>query len=366
MDTQPKKKKKRIFLIIPLLLIPLVILFFLFRENSGTDLSHGSISQVQVICGGENTVYEDEETVNLLRDLVQNGIPLSEAAKPLEEYTRAELTFRKLRNNVVCTLYLTDSPVDCLFSDSEENLFRIPAETAEKLLSLPFFHHIVSTDDVPPEAVLSAGEEKILPASRSGEWHYTDLNGTLQTEKIEESAEKSGVFPQGTAFSFVFDKEPAYCNVRILNEKGEILASGEPETLPSSLPLEKDEPITVQLNAAWYENDENNYYGEIDYTFSVLYDLPAAAESAVTAAPGETATIRVSNSASSDFAVSTSFSVGKVTVTEDGCDRLLSFTVPESTAPGEYRLALMGSDLEAEVLLTVALPETGNPENPPV
>jgi hypothetical protein len=180
----------------------------------------------------------------------------------------------------------------------------------------------------------------------TGEWTYVRTDDTVSTHSIREEQEETVILPQGENFVPVFSIAPDSASF-LLTGEGFKTVSGPLSEL-NLTPPEKDTYLTLVIHCKWSEENHEAYYGVLEYTFHVFYDIPTHCSiDGSQGKAGESFIVRVAHSSAPVLAVTPTFTTAdqvRMTKEEDGW--LVTVPIPVGATPGEYSILLMGSDVE--------------------
>ncbi len=349
-------KKKKIWLVpvaLLCLLIPLGITLLIIMQNLSSDPAKGTVSALTLSFADQVERVEDTEEIDFFITAAKSGSPIEKAAHDLSEYRRMDVVFHKLNHDVSYVFYLSDSENDCVYSDAEGNFFLFPSEFAKTLQSHSLLGGFGLSFSYYPSVCVDNRQTAYFATKAKGEWTYTDPGGKVKKEEVSYDHGNTAVLSHGEDLNLTFSIEPDYCSILLLNEKGEILYSGKQENMEKLL-LEEDQNLTLSVSCDWYENEERDYFGSIEYEFDLFYDLDTLCEwSATEAKPGETLTLRVLHSSSSKIAVNPTFATDRVDVKKVGDAWEATISVSPSAKSGSYSVLVMGSDVEESFAVTI-------------
>ena len=356
MKKSNKKKGILIGVLALVLLIPLAVITFIIRQNLAPDLNKGSVSYMIIEHDGVQTKVEEKETVSFFKDLAQSGNAIESPAHDLSEYRLFTITFHKLNRDLTVRFYLSDSVQDCVYNDFNGHWFLIDSEDAATLLA----HPQIATEAVSfafrPHLVLAQGGTEYAASQIEGEWNYYKTTGEFDHKTIRESNPQTAILPHGETLNFSFSMEPDFCSV-LLTRDSEILFSGDPADM-EPLSFDHDTALELVVTCDWYEKEGRDYYGSLEYTFNVLYDVPTTVTLLTDAVlPGEEFDITVIDSSSESIAVTPTFPALKATMEQvDGVWHATVPVAPDATS-GEYSLMILGSDVEQTVTVHILSPD---------
>ncbi len=355
------KRKKLVvtaFIAAFVIALPILIAFFILRQNLDADLEKGSVKSVTLIHGEEEDEVTAERDISFFISVAKSGESIVEAADPLEIYRKCRVIFHKPKNDREYVFYLSDSVNNCVYTDPDGKLFLIPQEEAEKLLTHPMIGGFAVSYAAYPEITMNQGGKSFSASHIKGEWTYAKANATTSAKVVDVEKESTVILPQGERPALVFPIQPDFCSVILKTEADELVFTGAPEEIPTPN-LSCDTSLTMIVSCDWFEESHSEYHGKLEYTFGIFYDVPALCTvDRITASPGEAFVVTVTNSSSLSHAFTATFAAGKVEVTREGTVTTARIPISESAPLGEYTIKVLGSDVEKELAVTLVPPAT--------
>ncbi len=360
---EPKKKRKGIgvVLLVLVFIIPLVITAFLLQQDLDSDLKKGTIASITVQYEKTSGEVKEKDEISFFVTAVTGAESIGATTDPLSSYRCFEVTFHKPNNDLKYHFYLSDSVNNCVFTDAEGKLHLLSQDDAAKILDHPLFSNFAMSYAFHPSlAFVTQGQKSYTAAKVVGEWTYRRADQSKSTKKVQEETETLAVLPQGESFSLQFSIDPDFCSVLLVGENEELLYSGDLEKM-EALSFEQDTELEFVVTCDWYEDRHPEYYGTVEYTFRIFYDIPTLVTLDRTQArPGESLALRIAHSSSESFAVNATFSSEKVLLERSENVWLANVVIPEDAVPGDYSIMVVGSDVDKSFPVTV-LPALENP-----
>jgi len=354
MNKKPKKKTALFLILLLVLIVPILITLFVLELNLSPDLRKGNVRGVTLVYDGKDHVIEEKDQIENFIQIAESGEEIGEAANPLSEYRKCEMIFHKINRDVEYVFYLSDSVHNCIYTDPEGIMYLLPEKTASKLLSHKALGGYAVSYASYPTMTFTQGGKNFGAKEISGEWTYEKMDKGESAEIIKEKSDAVVILPQGENLNFAFSIDPDFCSITLQNEKGEIMYSGDPAGL-TPVTMEKDTTLSLVAKCDWYEDNHEEYYGSLTYTFDIFYDIPTSCTlDRQGAAPGEMITLTVSNSSSEDIVVTTTFAAGQIQkLKTDGVWQVL-IPIAETATAGEFSMMVMGLDVEETFPITIA------------
>ena len=353
--TKPNGKKWIwILLLLLLLIVPLLVTFVVLQLNLDSDLRKGSVSSLTLVYGEQTKEVKAREELEFFISLTEQGESIADTASSLSEYRKCKVVFHKLNRDVTYLFYLSDSVNNCVYTDPDGKLFLIPQEEAARLLAHPLVTgYAVSYASYPALEFVQGDGQAYGPKKIEGHWTYAKANETKSYQEVHEKAQSKVILPQGEELNFHFSIEPDFCSITLRNEKGELLFSGDPKEM-ERLALETDGLLSLVAKCDWYQEEHEEYYGTLTYSFDVFYDVPTEAGiDRQTVSPGEEIVVTVEHSSSDSIAVVPSFSAGKIRQKKEDGVWTIVIPVSDNATDGEYSVTVMGSDVEENYTVTI-------------
>ncbi|MBR2615252.1 MAG: hypothetical protein IKC69_01070 [Clostridia bacterium] len=337
---------------IAVFLIPMLLAALFLQENLSPDLTRGTVQAVRLLHGEEEERITASGELAFFIEAATGGDRIEKAADDLEDYRLLTVTFEKFNREYTYRFYLSDSELNCVYTDPAGAFFLLPSETAKRLQGHALLEDYALSFSDAPVAVLSQGGKDFAPVLSEGEWNYLRADGEEHSDKVKRETETVTDLPQGESLNLKLSTEPDYCHVAVMRG-GEQLFSDDYAKLPP-LTLEQDTELTVIVTCSWYEKEETSYHGKITYTFDVFYNLPTLCTLDRTEVKaGETLTLTVAHSSTPQIDVTTGFAAGKKqTVKRDG-NWIVTIPVAEDAMTGKFSIMVMGSDVEETLEITI-------------
>lgn len=354
------KKQKKFFITaliaVVVIVLPILIASFILRQNLDADLEKGSVTSVTLIHDEEQDEVTAERDISFFISVAKSGESIAEAADPLEIYRKCRVVFHKPKNDREYVFYLSDSVNNCVYTDPDGALFLIPQETAEELLTHPMIGGFAVSYAAYPELCMTQGGKTFSADHVKGEWTYAKANDTTSAKIVDAKNDSTVILPQGERPEITFPIKPDFCSVILKTESDELLFTGAPEEIPTPN-LSCDTALVMTVSCDWFEESHPEYHGKLEYSFQIFYDVPALCTvDRITASPGETFVVTVTNSSSESHAFTPTFAAGKTEVAKEGTVITASIPILENATPGEYTIKVLGSDVEKELTVTIVPP----------
>lgn len=361
MTKQQEKKKKAatVALVIAVLFIPLLILGLIVYQNLQDGVYSGKILSVEVrLSGAEPVTLKEESDFALYLDAVRSGkeaiLTEKDIKMPLSEYEPVELVFSMIHGDFPYTLYLSSSPMNCLFTGEDGVIHLIRQENAAALLKDPEIYGRVMVFASAPEFRLILSDQSVVrPSAVRGTWSHVKADGTRETEDLTHETEgAAAILPAGTSFTIEIPLKPDFINTRV---NGETLDRSADPSQPISLRLPEGE-LTVTVECEWYSSDANPraYEGKLEFEFRLFYDEDVTYTlTSSEAKAGGYFLLTVAHTQSAEIDIRPTFEGGKITETVDGYAHTFTIPVSDEAKPGEYMIVVLGTDVDLKLPVTV-------------
>ncbi len=302
----------------------------------------------------DGTLISEYDSPDVLQDYfsaVNNGMEITEYQPIGDEVTTTFIVnLVGSSSEAVYTFVMSsDNIANCIYKDIDEKIYSINSEDAKNLLMRDEFATAHKYEGVVNLQLSYTKDSELLNQYVSADtynWNYTRLDGEIITKvDSEHDAEIPTVtVPKSTSFDIFFDSEvnPETVNVTVTNGS-EVIYSGEPGALSTYFNFNSDTLLGVNVDAKWHESDESDYYGEVNYVFNILYDVPSVFTLVdKSLAAGEFTVIKVSDGiATSEIIKAQSEIMPGVTdsFVFNG-SRYIYIPIKPGTAPGTYTITL--------------------------
>ena len=355
-----KKNQKKVLItvlaVILVLVAPIAIASFILGQNLDSDLEKGSVKSITLIHDDEEYEIIASQDISFFISVAKSGESIASAADALEEYRQCRMVFHKPQNDREYTFYLSDSVQNCVYTDPEGDFYLIPSDLAEKLLSHAKIASFAVSYSHYPELTMNQGGKSFSAAHVKGEWSYSKANASTSAKLVNAENDVTVILPQGERPTLDFSIAPDFCSVILKTEDDELLYTGSPEEITTPN-LFDDTFLTLIVSCDWFEESEAEYYGKLEYTFRIFYDVPSLCTvDRTTAAPGEAFVVTVTNSSSESHAFTPSFAHGKAEIARDGTTVTARIPIAENATYGDYTIKVLGSDVEKDLTVTIAPP----------
>ena len=266
-----RKLGRKIWFVIFLLLPSLIAFVSFFIIYNNLYFSPSNIYDITLYDSEGNVMGEEK---NYIREAEKNGLVslFSHITESLNEPTDISEYITDAHNFHAVIKYkgLVNEYDFYFFSDKTEgycyhgeNGYVLSSGEVENFLLSSFAEGLYETADIPLMYGISG--DIILP--RYVDWHYKLISGEFKSANNYESAANILSYDMPSALDIYFSDTPDKCHINVY-KNGNAIFSGGPNLL-SSLSLQKGEIIRVEVQADWFSDATNSFYGHIEYKFDV-------------------------------------------------------------------------------------------------
>lgn len=338
-----------------ILCIPLAFIIYFAIMFSSESISLGSIKAVSVDTpNGTSVSYEDSGDVDFFVSILQNSKQINTAIRDVSGEQPVYIIYDRGDKSLQYKFYPTLSLSGCLLSDPDGKLLLLDPEDAGKLLLKDQFAYLYDTCALPRLFVVS-GESKEAVVPHTYQWKYKKSDDlyydyTLPADTVGQ--EQYSVF-KGFDNTLMFSVEPDE-----ITDISYVTASGVPLSVSgiSSFDFSSDTVVTVSLTARWSSSGVSDCYGSAQYTFDVLYDIPASITLDKTELKqGEFLTVTASHLNKNETVVlETMLKTAPLRFEMTGDDTGVALLpIDMSNAPGAYTLSLTSGSSTVSETVTV-------------
>ncbi len=270
-----------------LLCVPIVFIVYFAIIYSGHNIPVEEINSVTVTAGnGEVYNYSDESTRSFFLDVYLDAVADTGLTAP-DGVQPTVVTCDRGDKRIDYKLYPSLEEGAVVLQDENGYFYSLPSDVETKLLVRNEFQYLY-TDGLLPVFTVVSGDRVQEIAPVNFKWSYKKADGNYYDDNI------TAVYQQGSDLRIYSDREnsigfsvqPDSIELRI---NGESVAPGS----FSALEYTADTLLSVSVRASWVNNGDNNY-GTAEYSFDILYDIPAKVYlSNNVCARGETLLLRV-------------------------------------------------------------------------
>ena len=281
---------------IVILFIPTIIAFIYINSvDNEPAVPDNSTVYVSISNGTTSTNIDDEKLVKRITDDISNasavidttGLPLYDGESYVMTVRAVYSKTRETKKEYTC--YLNIDPTQCYFKNENGTVFPFSDETAVGLLKLDVCQKVLTYVENP---TAKAGDTELEPVSVK--WNYINtLGDTVSDDKVKPAAKIVNVnYAPGDKLSdklslgTIVDKTgqtraPEQVFVTFVNGEEEYPRTviSEADALISTKNFKSDTVLSMKVEVIWGTDDlKLGYYGTVEYSLTLRYDLPATFE----------------------------------------------------------------------------------------
>ena len=178
-----------------------------------------------------------------------------------DPYILAETSLNGVTTTYHCYFSLVETTDYCI--DGNGQIYLIDRQDSETFLASSYAESFYAAATVPTLSTIDG--EEILPTSV--DWQYKTYANTFLTATSNQTATSQRSYTITGEVGLRFSGEPDHCTVRVYRDEQEI-RSGGLNLLPSLI-VAPNEQLRLHLRATWQKNDEQDFYGTLEYDFLV-------------------------------------------------------------------------------------------------
>lgn len=272
------KNKYIILVIAVIMIIPALLAFYFSADADNDSVSAGRVEKISVSAPfGVTYTVEDKQAISLYSDIIKSAEQINENFRDLTNEKPYVVTI--MENDGFSKLYdfyMENQANGCIFTDSEGRYFLISDDDALEILEREEFSY-VNTNSVVPNAIITRNGNMLAIEPSGGTWGYKHADGEFSEKPVEP-----GTSPKPTArisiaslgeLSFAISSAPDRVNV-VLSKDGVKKHEGSFDTLlNANVMAEGDTLYDLEIKAIWEANEERNFFGTVEYTLPLLYDV---------------------------------------------------------------------------------------------
>lgn len=260
-------------LAIALLLLPLIFIAVLlvgyFRQNVALD---GTDKVGVTLVDGKSYTYTERDDIEYYCSLLVDAKRIDSPVRDIKSETPITVTYVRGTEKQVYRLYPTRNASGCMMYDEKDHIYLLNEHIATDYLCRAECLYLYG-DIMLPKLQIISGNSVTDAYPDSYTWSYRKADGAYYADRTSPTYDgKTLHFYDGRANSLSFTIKPdEIYDVSFTTADGAILPVSGIETLV----FDDDTVITVSLKAKWTRNDAHEYFGEAEYTLTMLYDVPA-------------------------------------------------------------------------------------------
>ncbi len=277
---------------------------------------------------GENSVSTREELLKMTEN--------SELSKDNPKCIRFPVIYKTNHKEHSADIFVTD--VDRIesyviyFSHGEGPVYCFGEDEQKEFLSLEFTYTVSDAASI-PTVILAEKEYKPYKAV----WKIKNSNGEFTDVDVPEG---SAEMLESLSESFSFSVQPDEVNVKVYGADNSELLSGGFAELAAFKP-QRSGTVTVDVNAFWYQKDNQKYAGNATYRFTAEVDAePLFKLSATEVEPGGTLLLSCLNIPTDSITVA-AMGESAIPLYRSGSDLFAIIPFSYDTTAGTHTLNIM-------------------------
>lgn len=254
-------------------------------EKGNNSYVNDSLKKVRIL-GEDGTLireYEDNEILELYWNVINNGTEITNYQLVGDEIATSFVVnyVGGVSEDSYTFIMSSDNDANCVYKDINEKIYSIFPDDAKNLLLRDEFsdaNKYAKVVDLKLSYTIDSENINQNVAADTYNWSYMRLDGEIATKADNEAAAEPVIVsvPKKAAFDLSFDTETLPETVNVVVSKGtENIYTGEPGALSAYLSFATDTLLDVSVQAKWHESDASNCYGDVNYNFRILYDVPS-------------------------------------------------------------------------------------------
>lgn len=359
-----KDKGKGLLAVI--LLIPLAFIIYFAVVYSSQTISLDNVNKITVSAPStDDIVFESKEDIDFFVKMFTGARQLQD--KPARDITGEKPVYITLEENGRINEYKFYPSLNlsgCMLVSENGDMYVLEQETAKEMSLRNEFGYLYSSYFLPELSVVS-GENRYTVDPLNATWNYYKSDDVLYEYVPAKFAAGDETYPivKGLDNCWEFETNSNKLEYEI-TEMSYITEGGTSFNIKniSALDLSSDTVVTVSFKATWSSRSGARAFGEAEYKFNVLYDVPASIElEQHDIVQGDVLKIYASNLNSDELLSLESLldvpplSFGSFSQSQ----KIALVPIGLSNTSGEYPLIFHGSGEDINESITVSERETG-------
>ncbi len=269
------KKLLIIILGLVILFIPTYIAIASYYQNK-PDVKPDAVTTLTIRDpNGKITVVNSKEDgdeygyISLFTRLIESGTTVSSLPSDMDGGAFMLVTFSTEESNISYKCYFSTNHSSCYYTDASGNKYQIATAQAKEFLASSLSIYLYTT--ATPPVLTTVNNTTVYPETL--EWYYLAAGSTYQKYDEKFESNETVDYDVGNNFNFIFNIEPASCNLKIYREQT-LLYDGAYNTI-ASLDIDRNSTLRFVLTANWPQSEGCEYYGEAVYNFMADVSAPA-------------------------------------------------------------------------------------------
>lgn len=307
----------------------LIVTLMLFLWNQ-----YDSVDQLILIGSSENVVYNEDFSFD--KNSEMTGFSESDYEMTIDYK------------------YIPDKTVKIMLDDENEKMgfsngnrfYLLDSVASKNILSLEIFSDIYEYNS-PPGIQFEINGNQLDIQATDVSWNYKLLNGEIRTISFSEASTENYKVEEDSVMSFKFENEPQEIDI-------ETSLGDQIQMVDSTFDiLNIDEPVIYKMTALW-ENED--YYGQAEYTFKVQVDLPLRIQTDDHSAyPGDYIVINLMNANEDEEITIDQPFVNKVELWQMDKDKIAIIPIDYWTKTGDYEIRVSSNQLAEDLILPIEI-----------
>ncbi len=275
MFEHPAHRKLTTLIAVVLCLPLLLILWYSVQMVTGSAEFKG-IDLVRVVLpDGTEYRFDKKADISLYTDALENASVLANPVRQLDGETPAQLYL----DQAVYRFYPSESLTGCMVQSENGRLSLLSDEDAAGLLTRAEMEYVYASKRLPSLAVVSGGERYDVKP-KTFDWQYRKADGSYYKDlsTVSSAEEPTCNLYSQQQNDLSFSVQPSHYSLTVYTlDNGQEGAELSVTSL-AGLQFEQDTLLRVKISAKWSQASNAEQYGEAEYSFLALYDVPATVE----------------------------------------------------------------------------------------
>lgn len=350
------KKSRANALIAVLLCIPLFFIIYFACVYASQAIPLDGVYKVELTMPDSTPyVFEDSTDVRFFCDLLTDVKEIRSPVRDISGETPMKLAYVDTGSKQHYDFYPTLNIDGCMVYSDKGRWYLLSESAATSFLCRSECLYLYR-GSMTPSLIISDGTSSQSIAPTDYYWSYRKIDGNFYTDKMTPTYDGTVARVYSTAdFVMSCQLDGGSFDLKFLKDGEEL----EDIHSFSDLKFDTDTYLDVTVSAKWTQSSSADYYGDVDYSFKLLYDVPATvrlSRSAVTA--GGFVALQLENCCEDEqLTVKTELYDGEISIYAgfdgDG-DRYALIPVDIGTAPGIYTVDLSAPGYSDSVEISVS------------
>ncbi len=275
MFEHPAHRKLTTLIAVVLCLPLLLILWYSVQLVTGTAEFKG-ISVVRVVLpDGTEYRFDKKADISLYTDALENASVLGSPVRELDAETPAQLYL----DQTVYRFYPSESLTGCMVQSENGRLSLLSETDAAGLLTRAELEYVYASKRLPSLTVVSGGERYAV-APNTFDWQYRKADGAYHQDvtTVASAEELTCNLYSQQQNDLSFSVQPSHYSLTVYTIVNGQEGAELPATSLAGLQFSQDTLLRIKISAKWSQASNAEQYGEAEYSFLALYDVPATVE----------------------------------------------------------------------------------------